>query len=141
MTRKTHERNVLMWLIAIIMGSCGCSLYRNSTGPTEFNVVAIVMNECRKVGIDVKVRYSDKSRLVDGAPYGRPGELLTGMMWAIIDKNEIVIWSEIIEDPEEYDRDLLYAYAQHECCHLKMGYGDYSDVEGLAEQCVAENFR
>ncbi len=138
---KTHERNVLMWLIAIAMGSCGCSVYHNSTGPTEFNVAAIVMTECNKLGITVKVRYTDERRFVDGAPYGRPGEMLTAAYWARIGKNEIVIWSEVAEHPEIYTRDLLYAYARHECCHLKMGYGDRTiNVEDLANQCVVDNW-
>ena len=119
----------------------GCSGYRNPAGPTEFNAAAIVMTECNKLGITVKVRYTDKPRSIDGAPYGRPGETLTAAYWARIGKNEIVIWSEVAEHPEIYTRDLLYAYAQHECCHLKMGYGDYSiNVDDLANQCMVDNF-
>ena len=103
--------------------------------------MAIVMNECNKLGIAVKVLYSDEERSMDGAPYGRPGETLTAAMWARIGKNEIVIWSKIIEDPETYTREVIYDYAQHECCHLKMGYGDYSiNVEDLANQCVVDYF-
>lgn len=119
----------------------GCSGYRNSTGPSEGYASAIVMNECNKLDITVKIRYSDEIRFVDGAPYGRPGETLTAAMWARIGKDEVVIWVEVAENPEIYSRVILYAYAQHECCHLKMGYGDYTiNVEELANQCVADNF-
>ncbi len=139
--KKTHERNVLMWLIAIAIGSCGCSAYRNSTGPSEGYASAIVMNECNKLGITAKIRYSDERRFVDGASYGSPGEKLTAAMWARIGKNEVVIWSRLAEDPETYDRAVLYAYARHECCHLKMGYGDHTvNVEVLADQCVVDNW-
>ncbi len=136
-----HERNVLMWLIAIAIGSCGCSsLYRNSTGPTEFNVAAIVMNECNKLGITVKIRYTDERRLVDGTPYGRPGEKLTAVMWARIYSNEVVIWSGVSRDPEGHPRDILFDLARHECCHLKIGYGNLYDIEEIANQCVVDNF-
>jgi len=154
----THERNVLMWLagklykirwprfafwvsMVILYSILGCQNYRNSTGPSEFNIAAIVMNECNKLSITAVIRYSDEVRLIDGTPYGRPGETLTAAMWAAISKNEVVIWSRLAEDPERYDRDLLFAFARHECCHLKMGYGDYSiNVEDLANQCVVDNW-
>jgi hypothetical protein len=126
---RTHERNVLVWLVALVMGCCGCGA--GVTGPTT---------ELEEVFAEIAQCYADQLQLgpitfatfEDAKPYcpkRGPCGYVACNAWP--GARHLECWSSWVNDPDSV-RD-FHNYAAHEVCHLA---GTWNEME--AELCAAE---
>ena len=125
--------------VAILVAalSLGCATTHFPAAPSEQTVAAIIMNECAKISVWAVVVYESEDRLVDGKPYGYPGQMLPAAMGARR-PNTVVVYPAAFE----VAHDRLVKYAQHECCHLFLNHTMTPErtEEAEAEACVRERY-
>ena len=130
--------------VALLMVMCGCTWDGPAlTTADELNedqmwLSAVIGSRCKEIGVRPWIRFTDETMLVDGTPYGKPGEWLPAAAWSKVSTNTIIVWNEA---RERYSDSTLDRLGMHECCHHKLGHRKASaQAEVEAEACVAENW-
>ena len=112
MRGASHERNVLVWLIAIAIGSCGCGLSRweESVHPAqtenEFYIEGRTWIEVDDLGVRI-----DSVNFTSGGGGGWDGWVHGGEIW---------YHDEWVNHEGRTKRDMR-ELARHEVCHISKG--------------------
>jgi hypothetical protein len=131
-------------LLVLLLPVMGCTFPNPPSTPDEQWLTSIVMNECKKLGVEVVTHYEGEDREIPGDPYGHPGETFEACMGG--ENGVVYVYPTCAVDTFDIPLSQWQDYARHECCHVYLGHtgqvdpAAYIAQEQAADQCAVERF-